>query len=563
MKKLKSAIIMLITIALLITALSSCTLPGMSGIGTNQNNNEPQLSTQYVYSLAVKGGYTGSLNDFIEEFKGEPGADGKNGAAGSDGADGVGISDVVITDDGSLLITLTNGTSIDCGKVNTTVVASATIAIGPNGNWYIDGEDTGKRAEAVDGNTWHTGDTQPASSLGINGDLYLNTTTCDVYKKISGVWSVIANIAGDVTINEGDDYNLTINNDTASDKFAAAKALMSAVTIECMFGASSIFAQKYVSSGAGVIYKMDKASGDAYVITNYHVLYDKDATTENKISDDISVYLYGMEYSEYKIAAEYVGGSMTYDIAVIKISDSEILSASAACVAEIADSRNVRVLDTAIAVGNPASLGLSVTKGSVSVESQFIEMMAPDEKSLAEYRVMRIDTAVNSGNSGGGLFDGKGRLIGIVNAKENNTELENMGYAIPINLAVYVAENVIRNCNGVENEQVIKCRIGMMIEIAESKAVYNEETGELIIEQTCAISEIETGSIAEVMLKKNDIIKSFEIDGTLYEVKYFYDGSEILLNADVDSEIFVTVEREGQTLRHRLYTTEANFTKIP
>ena len=103
----------------------------------------------------------------------------------------------------------------------------------------------------------------------------------------------------------------------------------------------------------------------------------------------------------------------------------------------------------------------------------------------------------------------------------------------------------------------------MMIEIAESKAVYNEETGELIIEQTCAISEIETGSIAEVMLKKNDIIKSFEIDGTLYEVKYFYDGSEILLNADVDSEIFVTVEREGQTLRHQLYTTEANFTKIP
>lgn len=560
MKKFKLVIAVFILTALLVMGLCSCTLPVMNSSVNNSNNGDAELTTEYVYSLAVKAGYTGTLADFIEEFKGEKGVDGQNGA---NGADGVGISNIVITNDGSLLITLTNGRSIDCGKVNTTVVASATISIGPNGNWYIDGEDTGKRAEAVDGTAWHTGETQPSAALGADGDLYLNTKTCDVYKKISGVWSVIANIAGDVTINEGDDYNITVNTDTESDKFAAAKALMSAVKIVCAFGEDSIFQQQYVSTGSGVIYKMDKASGDAYIITNYHVVYDKDAKTKNKISGDIGVYLYGMEYSEYKIEAEYVGGSMTHDIAVIKINDSEILASSAACEAEIADSRNVRVLDTAIAVGNPASLGISVTKGSVSVESQFIEMLAPDETTLIEYRVMRIDTPVNSGNSGGGLFDSKGRLIGIVNAKENDTELENMGYAIPINLAVYVAENIIRNCDGVENEQVIKCRIGMMIEIAESKAVYNEETGELIIEHTCAISDIETGSIAEVMLIKGDIIKSFEIDGAVYDVKYFYDGSEILLNADATSEIFITVERDGQTLRYQLYTSEDNFIKIP
>ncbi len=532
--------------------LASCAM--LSASTNNPQDSQPSLTTEYVYSLAVKGGYSGTLSDFIEEFKGEEGAS---------GADGVGISDIAITDDGSLLITLTNGTSIDCGEVNTTVVASATISIGENGNWYIDGEDTGKRAEAEDSTSWHTGEAQPANTLGIDGDLYLNTKTCDVYKKISGVWSVIANIKGDVTVNEGDDYNITVNTDTSQDKLAAAKALMSAVKIESVFGDSSILQQKYVSSGSGVIYKMDKPLGDAYIITNYHVVYDKDATTENKISDDIGIYLYGMEYGEYKINAEYVGGSMTYDIAVLKINDSEILKTSAACEAEIRDSSTVRVLETAIAVGNPASQGISATKGSVNVESQYIDMLAPDEQTMVEYRVMRIDTPVNSGNSGGGLFDNKGRLIGIVNAKENDADLENMGYAIPINLAVSVAENILRSCDGVENEQVVKCVLGMTIQIADSKAVYNEETGELVIEQSSAILEIETGSVAEVMLMKGDIIKSFEIDGTVYPLRYNYEGSEILLNASVGSELFITVERSGETLRHQLYITEDNFKKIP
>ena len=58
--------------------------------------------------------------------------------------------------------------------------------------------------------------------------------------------------------------------------------------------------------------------GSAYVVTNYHVVYDADSDTSDKISDEIYVFLYGMEYSQYGIPATYVGGSMNYDIAVLR-----------------------------------------------------------------------------------------------------------------------------------------------------------------------------------------------------------------------------------------------------
>ena len=57
-----------------------------------------------------------------------------------------------------------------------------------------------------------------------------------------------------------------------------------------------------------MIYQMDKAEGDAFIITNYHVVYDASSNTENGISDDISVYLYGSEIEEKAIEATYVGG---------------------------------------------------------------------------------------------------------------------------------------------------------------------------------------------------------------------------------------------------------------
>ena len=530
MKKICFLLLIVLTFSF---SLSSCYVFNSGDLGEfgelddeYDQEETPELTAEYIYQLAKASGYKGTLSQFIEEFK---------GADGKDGKDGVGIAGAMFDEDAHLILTLTNGSTIDCGEVSV----------------ELSGADSA--------NAWHTGSTAPISSLGKNGDLYLNTVTCDVYKKVDGAWSVIARLKSDGgVVNEGDEYNydITINADASSARYAAAKALMSAVRV------SANFSNSWTSSGSGVIYILDKAAGDAYIITNYHVVYDVDARTANKIANEINVYLYGLEYGEYGIPATYVGGSMSYDIAVLKVTDSDVIKNNAVVAAELADSSEVRVLDTAIAVGNPASSGLAATLGSISVESEYIEMVAPDKRTAVEYRVMRIDTPVNSGNSGGGLFDSEGRLIGIVNAKENDTSIENMGYAIPSNLAVYVANNIIRNCDGKANEKVVKCRIGMMVTSTPVRSEYDAASGTLNVIKECAISEIETGSIAEVMLMVGDVLKSFEIDGVTYEIKDNYDGGEVLLNADVTSEIYVNVERAGVPVRVRLYTTAANFTVV-
>ena len=124
---------------------------------------------------------------------------------------------------------------------------------------------------------------------------------------------------------------------------------------------------------------------------------------------------------------------------------------------------------------------------------------------------MRTSAAVNEGNSGGGLYDTEGRLVGIVNAKRTGDNIDNMGYAIPINLATKVAENILRNCDGENNLSVKKCLIGIGLTTAASGLVSDGE-GNLIIvekvsvgsvEQTCATDEILVG----------DIINSITIDG--------------------------------------------------
>lgn len=551
---MKKKIILLVLVFSLLFGLLSCTLPSLDlNTGNGQTKNE--LSTETVYNMAKDAGYTGSLSEFIAEFKGEDGKDGE------DGEDGVGISNAAFDEDGHLILTLTNGKSVDCGKITINVSSSSSISIGANGNWYIDGVDTGKRAEGRNGATWHTGTSNPTVTVGTDGDLYLNTITCDVFKKTGTKWSLIANIGGEGTvIEEGDSYEVTINGGD-TDKYAAAKALLSAVRVESVFS-QPLSSYQYVSNGSGVIYKLDKVTGDAYIITNFHVVYDSDAITENKISNDIGLYLYGMEYNDYRIKAEYVGGSMNYDIAVLKVTASEILKEGNARAIELADSETVRVLDTAIAIGNPASDGISVTKGSVSVESQYISMVAPDEVTQIEYRVMRIDTPVNSGNSGGGLFNSEGKLIGIVSAKEKDTSYENMGYAIPSNLAVAVAENILRNCDGVANEQVIRCYLGITIAIKDTWTEYDTVTGVVNRKQTCSVNGIENDSIAQSVLMVDDVIRSFEIDGVTYALNYYYSGSEILLYADLGSTLFVNIERDGEAMRLRLPITESNFSKI-
>lgn len=373
---------------------------------------------------------------------------------------------------------------------------------------------------------------------------------------------------GDITVEGGDNINVTVNG-TNQENAAAGKALLSVVSVRCMFKTTSSGTAFYpgssaskdkTSAGSGIIYKLDKEKGDAYIVTNYHVVYYNRASTKNGISNDISVYLYGQESTEYAIPATYVGGSMSHDIAVLKVEGSRVLAESNAAPVEFANSDNVAVLDQAIAVGNPENLGISATLGYVNVDSEYIAMEGADGMTEIELRVMRIDTAVNGGNSGGGLFNSRGELIGIVNAKL--TDSENMSYAIPSNLVKSVAESILYYCDGNVNENMYRCMLGIMVVPSKLYTVYDEETGKLLKREEVAVSEINSGSIVTGALHPGDIINSITVDGVEYEAIRRYIVIEAMINARVGSDVVISITREGQRIDYTVEVTERSLTLI-
>lgn len=386
--------------------------------------------------------------------------------------------------------------------------------------------------------------------------LALSLTSClwqksNEYMTREEVEALLGEMGGDVTVENAPNYNITIANGENGNLVAAAKAVLSAVRVTANFEtryAHSSTSKQYSSGGAGVIYKLDKTSGDAYVITNYHVVYDSKANTSNRISDDIQLYLYGQESSAYAIPATFIGGSMTMDLAVLKVDGSRTLAESNAAAATVADSGDVSILETAIAIGNPASGGLSATVGCINVDSEYIEITGADGVSTIELRLFRIDTAVNNGNSGGGLFNDRGELIGIVNAKMSSTAVDNIGYAIPSNIARYVADNVIHYCDGTSLENPYKYKFGVTIESSELYTVYDEQTGKVHKRETVTVSDINAGSIGAGVFEVGDVLKAITVDGVRYEINRSFILIDCMYNIFAESEVTVEVERGGETV---------------
>lgn len=320
--------------------------------------------------------------------------------------------------------------------------------------------------------------------------------------------------------------------------------------------------ESYYSAGSGVIYKLDKENGSAYIITNYHVVYDADSKTADGISDNISVYLYGKEISTGVISATCIGGSLNYDIAVLRIDNSDILKDSDARAVTIADSNNVVIGQTAIAIGNAEGEGISVTAGIVSVDSENIQMTGADNATTVTFRVMRVDTAVNSGNSGGGLFDEYGHLIGIVNAKIMSSDVENIGYAIPSKVAINVAQNIIDNSDGTDYTCVKKCMLGITVSIVDKKAVYDKNDQLTHIYDTVQVQDVTAGALASGLLRSGDILKSISINGENYEITRQFIVTDILLTARVGDKLTLVFERDGVELSGELTVTTSCISSV-
>ncbi len=338
---------------------------------------------------------------------------------------------------------------------------------------------------------------------------------------------------------------------------ATAVGLRSAVSIYCTFTQEGRFGQttQYYSAGSGVIYRMNKEKGDAFIITNYHVVFDAASRTQNGIAEVIECYLYGGQIEGMEIKATYVGGSQNYDIAVLRVENSQVLKDSAACAATVANSDEVRVGSTAIAIGNPEGDGISASLGVVSVDSEHITMNSADGFSSVDFRVMRVDTAVNSGNSGGGLFDGQGRLIGIVNAKIMDEQVENIGYALPSTTVTAVADNIIDFCYGTACETVMRPIMGVTVLTTGSSGVYDEQTGSMTIRETVEIYQVTPGQIGE-LFQVGDVLVSVKLGDVMLSITRQHQIIDLMLTARPGDVAVFTVLREGAEKTLEVTVTE-------
>lgn len=349
------------------------------------------------------------------------------------------------------------------------------------------------------------------------------------------------------------DISISIDSDDTAVSAAISKGIRSAVSIESHFKKSvyNIYTgitstTDYASEGSGVIYKLDKTSGNAYIITNHHVVFDTESNTSDGISDNIKIYLYGSEYAEQSFPATYVGGSMNYDIAVLYVENCDALKDEFPLECTITDSDSVSVGDTSIAIGNAEGLCISATSGIISVDSENISMTLADNSGEVSRRVMRIDTAVNPGNSGGPLFNDKGDVIGIVSAKIIDETVDDIGYAIPSNVARAVADNIIDNCVGTSLRTVQRVMMGISIIPQNSKAHYDDATGKITVSEETKIVSVNVGSAAEGLLFADDIILSVTQNGKTKLITRNHHLIDVSLDLRADDTLTLTVLRSGE-----------------
>ena len=192
-------------------------------------------------------------------------------------------------------------------------------------------------------------------------------------------------------------------------------------TEQVVYSQWSWYGQSQVESGAGsgVI-----ISSDGYILTCAHVVSG---------ASNITVSIGDKDYP-----ATLVGEDTTSDIAVVKVDATGLTPAT------VGDSDNLKVGESVMAVGNPlGELGGTVTSGIVSALNRSVSIQG--SSSVNTMSLIQMDASVSPGNSGGGLFNMNGELVGIVNAKSSDSDAEGLGFAIPVNDAVKVAQELLEN----------------------------------------------------------------------------------------------------------------------
>ena len=296
--------------------------------------------------------------------------------------------------------------------------------------------------------------------------------------------------------------NLTIQEITQT-------AQKSVVEIKTEGVVSDSWMQQYVTEGAGSGVIISK---EGYIMTNNHVI-----NGANKITVTT--------YDKHSYEATVVGSDSVNDVAVLKI------KAEGLTPAVYGNSDQLQVGDMAVAIGNPlGELGGTVTAGIISAKDRELSI---DGKTM---KLLQTDSSINPGNSGGGLFNGDGQLIGLVVAKSSGSDVEGLGFAIPINTAAEVAQQLMDK--GYVSGQPWT---GMTYTEGSSGLdfLFGDSAG-----GTVYIYSVETKDAKEAGFKAGDVVLAVDE----HQITSIDDLSSIISSHKVGDKLKFTIVRDGETM---------------
>ncbi|MBR4425516.1 MAG: trypsin-like peptidase domain-containing protein [Oscillospiraceae bacterium] len=270
-------------------------------------------------------------------------------------------------------------------------------------------------------------------------------------------------------------------------------------------------------------------SEDGYILTNHHVI-------EDAVNGGYQVKVLLGDGSEYD--AQVVGYEADNDVAVLKIDASGLSPVT------LGDSDRIRVGETVYAVGNPlGELEFTMTSGMISATDR--EISTSDGSSGVTINMFQIDAAINSGNSGGPIYNSRGEVIGIATAKYASTGVEGLGFAIPINDAVAIARDLISDgyVHG-------KASIGITVDTVSAAAAqyYGLRQGAIVasvIEGSAAeaaglqASDIIIELGGKTIASRDDLIRAkrdYQAGDTV-ELKVFRSGEILTLSLTFDEDV--------------------------
>lgn len=345
-----------------------------------------------------------------------------------------------------------------------------------------------------------------SSALGFGGGYLASRSNSSAAESTGGTMTV-----NQITPSGSDASNSSTGSVTATTTSDIVKKTAdSVVEIATESVVTGYFNRQYIQSGAGsgVI-----ISDDGYIITNHHVIEDANTITVT-LRDGSTTY-----------DATLIGSDEENDIALLKI-DAEGLTP-----ATLGDSSTLAVGDYVVAIGNPlGTLGGTVTDGIISALAREVTI---EDKNMT---LLQTNAQISPGNSGGGLFDANGNLIGIVNAKDSATEVEGIAFAIPINTVIGVIKDL--QAYGYVTGQI---DLGMeFVDINSNDTAFYYGVNKL----GCYVLSVNAGSNAEKAgFRRGDLITA--VNGT--EVSSSADIEKALENASVGDEVTLTVYRNQTT----------------